>query len=86
MWQMKCVQRKKMEKEEKKRRCTSNLGSSSKMGQVANASSLCLDCKGEKKTKDKVKKKSQHVSGVAAGKSKVYKKQSRIRSNLLSAR
>ena len=50
--------KKEVGKEEKKRRCTSYSGSSSKMGRVADASSLCLDYKGEKKTKDKVKKKS----------------------------
>ena len=53
--------KKEVGKEEKKRRCTSKSGSLSKMGQVADASSLCLDCKGEKKTKDKVKRKSQHT-------------------------
>ena len=57
-----CKEKKKeVGEEEKKRRCTSNSGSSSKMSWVADASSLCLDCKGEKKTKDEVKKKTQHM-------------------------
>ena len=51
---------------EKKRKkkgkgCTSNSGSSSNMGWVIDISSLCLDCKGKKRTKDKVEERSQQA-------------------------
>ena len=36
------------EREEKEKKGTSNSGSSSKMGRVTSASSLCLDCKEKK--------------------------------------
>ena len=42
-------------------RCTSNLGSSSNIGWVAGASSLCLVTAKEKKTEDKDEEMSQQV-------------------------
>ena len=75
---MKHVQRKKGEEEEKKGDVPQN--------QVHQAiSSFCLDYKGKKRTREGLREKSTHMSGLATRKSKVYKRRSRIRSNLLSA-
>ena len=73
-----CVQKRKGREEKK---CTSDSGSLSKMGQVIDVSSLCLDCKkrGEHKTRLK-KKKKKKVSEVSHKKVKKY-----FRGNLLSA-
>ena len=53
--------RAKKRRERKQKKCTSDSGSLSKMGQVIDVSSLCLDCKkrGEHKTRLKKKKKGQ---------------------------
>ena len=68
----------KKRKGRKQKKCTSDSGSSSKMGRVPEVSSLCLDYKKNGGTKDKVKEKKK-VSKVSHKKVKKY-----FRGNLLS--